>query len=154
MRPLIVPVIALWLGACSEPNPPALREIAVWAPGLEIIIDGQGGGRFSNRPDGKHGRFSLTSTQFQDFVRRLEVYRRSPKTIAGKDMREYVLRGASCKGPYVTDNGGISFRWSGAQGDQFYSVDYGCDRDRYAARNTELQAILKSLPVPAPKSLP
>ncbi|MBB5716454.1 hypothetical protein FHS94_003320 [Sphingomonas aerophila] len=69
-------------------------------------------------------------------------------------MREYVLRGAACKGPHVTDSGGISFRWSGKRGDQFYSVDYGCDRDRFAARNTELQAILKSLPVPAPQSLP
>jgi hypothetical protein len=74
--------------------------------------------------------------------------------MTGEEIREYALRGGRCDGYYVTDNGGISFRWIGASVDQFYSVDYGCERDRYAARNEELRAILKSLPVPEPDSLP
>jgi len=131
-----------------------LSELAIWAPGLEITIDGQGNGRFFKRFSGEKGRFTLTSKQFQALARRMEVFRRSPDTIAGKDMKEHVLNGRRCSGPYVTDNGGISFHWLGSSVDQFYSVDYGCDRERHAARNKELRAILKSLPVPEPDSLP
>ncbi|MBB5716436.1 hypothetical protein [Sphingomonas aerophila] len=121
---------------------------------MDITIDGQGNGRFLNRFDGKDGRFSLNSKQLEHLVRRMEVFRRSPQTMAGGDVRAFALRGVPCDGPYVTDNGGISFRWLGTSVDQLYSADFGCDRDRYAARNKELRAILKSLPVPEPQSLP
>ncbi|MBB5716560.1 hypothetical protein FHS94_003430 [Sphingomonas aerophila] len=154
MRPAIVPAIALWLAACSEPRPPALRQVAIWAPGLDITIDVEGNGRYLNRSNGEHRCFLLASKQLDDLIRRMEVFRRSPQTMAGEDVRAFSLRGVPCDGPYVTDNGGMSIRWLGTSVDQFYSADFGCDRDRYAARNKELRAILKSLPVPEPQSLP
>ena len=152
MRSYIAFAIALWTAACGEPHLPMLNEVAIWAPGLEVTIDGQGNGRFFKRSSGEKGRFSLTPEQLGTLVRRLEVFRRSSDTIAGKDAHALVLN-PPCDGPYVTDNGGITFHWSGPSVDQYYFVDYGCAREKYAARNRELRAILSSLPVPEPEIL-
>ena len=152
MRSCFFLATALWTVGCSQPHPPMLRELQIYAPGLEITINGQGNGRFVNKFSGQSGQFSLKPTQFEALVRRMEVFRRSPDTVEGKKIDAIFL--GRCKGEYVTDNGGITFRWLGPSIDQYYSVNYGCDRERYAARNTELRAILKSLPVPEPAMLP
>jgi hypothetical protein len=131
-----------------------VSQLEIWAPGLEITIDGQGRGRYLKRLAGERGEFALTSEQFAKLIQRLEVFRRSGETIAAAKMRENGLNSFRCDEPYGTDQGGITFHWSGASLDQFYAVDYGCAPDKHAARNRELGAILSSLPVPEPESLP
>lgn len=126
----------------------------IWAPGLEVTIDNQGKGRFIKKSTGEKGRFLLTATQFYELVVRMEVFRRAPDAVSGEDIAAYLASGDQCRDSYVTDSGGISFQWIGPSVNDFYSVDYGCDRERYASRNKELQAILKSLPVPEPDGLP
>jgi hypothetical protein len=146
--------MALWMIACGQTGRPELRELSIRAPGLEIVIDGRGNGTFLKRSSGEKGRFSLTSSQYDALVERMEVFRNSSEAIDGADIEKLVERDGRCDGDYVTDNGGILFHWLGASIDQYYSVDYGCDRDKYAVRNAELKAILRSLPVPEPDSLP
>lgn len=127
----------------------------IWAPGLEIVIDSGGKGHFKQVTTGKSGNFSISSTEFSELRRRTEPFRLSPETITAGQLSEKNLNDSwRCDGNYVTDNGSISFHWIGPSLDQFYFVDFGCDREKNAARNQTLHAVLASLPVPAPDSWP
>lgn len=156
MRRDIVLAILVLVTACREQNPPAIHRLEIYAPGLKIAINNQGTGvfsRYSLNSENRSGAFSLNNKQFNELIRRLEVYRRSHDTVTGAEFERVYMLAPHCK-KYITDNGGITFHWTGPDVDQFYDVDYGCDRDQNAGRNKELRAILRSLPVPEPELLP
>jgi hypothetical protein len=156
VRPKIVLMIALLTAACGEPSPPTFRKLEIFAPGLEITIDGQGAGSFlrrSQRANDRSGRFSLTSAQYDALVRRLEVYRNSEDAKEKVDFDRVFMQAPHCD-ISRSDQGGITFHWDGPEINQFYTVDYGCDAERNVRRNSDLRAILESLPVPEPESLP
>ncbi len=154
IRSLIAVGIMLGTPSCGAPLPPTITRIEIWAAGIEASIDERGRGQFLKQPSRERGTFALDAAQFARLVTRMEVFRRSGDTIAAEDMPEYALRGGRCSGRYVTDQGGISLHWTGPSIDEFYTVDFGCDPEGNAARNAELRAILRSLPVPAPSPLP
>ena len=147
-------LIALAVAGCGDAEPPALDRLEIRAPDLEITIDRRGNGSFKQSSAGASGRFLLSSSDFVALRNRIEPFRRSPETIPESKMLDYVRHGGRCDGNYVTDNGGISFHWIGPSINQFYIVDYGCDRETHASRNAELRSVLASLPVPPPISLP
>lgn len=156
MRSKIVSMVTLLAAACGAPSPPTFRAVEIFAPGLEITIDRQGNGRFlkrSFRTNASSGRFSLKSNQYEALVRRMEVCRKSNDAMKKEEFYRVFMRAPRCK-VYVTDQGGITFHWTGPGIDQFYKVDYGCDFEQNARRNSDLRAILSSLPVPEPESLP
>ena len=143
------PFLALLLAACGAAEPITLNQLEIRAPGLEIIIDEDGKGQFDQSFQNKRGRFTLSRQQFADLMKRIEPFRLSDETMKGTEVSDFLKTGNRCDGDYVTDNGGISLHWLGPSVDQFYIVDYGCDRERHAART-----ILASLPLPDPNGLP
>ncbi|WP_294132252.1 hypothetical protein [Sphingobium sp.] len=148
------PFLALWMAACGAADPIAFDQLEIRAAGLEIIINEDGTGQFNQSFQNKRGRFKLSHQQFANLVKRMEPFRLSGETMTGSEASDFLEAGNRCDGDYVTDNGGISFHWVGPSVDQFYTVDYGCDREKHASRNKELRAILASLPVPGPDGLP
>ncbi|TPG55311.1 hypothetical protein EAH76_08130 [Sphingomonas glacialis] len=133
---------------------PVVERLEISVPGLAILIDRKGNGNFKQSSTGKSGRFLLSADKWDALRDRTEPFRLSPDTIPSSKILEHLMHGSRCDGPYATDNGGISFHWIGPSLDQYYDVDYGCDRERYKTRNDELRSILKSLPVPEPDRLP
>lgn len=154
MRFYFASSLAVCLTACSATEAPPIEQLEIWAPGLEVAIDGQGNGRFKQYSKGTEGRFTLSAAQFAELRKRTEPFRLSRDAISSERISAFIAAGQRCDGDYVTDNGGISFHWSGRSMNQFYAVDYGCERVRYATRNGELRAILASLPVPKSDALP
>jgi len=149
-------MVTLLAAACGEPSSPSFRKLQIFASGLEITIDRQGNGRFikrSFRTNASIGRFSLKSNQYEALVQRMEVYRNSNGAMSKEEFERVFMRAPRCN-DYRTDQGGIGFHWAGPGIDQFYTVDYGCDTEQNARRNSDLRAILNSLPVPEPESLP
>lgn len=153
MRNCALPLFALSVVGCSTDDP-TVDRLEIRAPGLKVVIDRQGNGSFKQSSSDKSGRFVLSPEKLAVLRNRTEQFRRSRDTIPASKMLDYARHGGRCEGPYVTDNGGISFHWTGPSLDQFFVVDYGCDPERYKTRNDHLQSILKSLPVPEPDSLP
>ncbi len=153
MRNCALPLFALAVAGCSTDNP-TVDRLEIRAPGLEIVIDRQGNGSFKQSSSRKSGRFVLSPEKLAALRNRTEPFRRSRDAIPASKMLDYALHGGRCEGPYVTDNGGISFHWTGPSLNQFFAVDYGCDGERHKSRNDQLRSILKSLPVPEPDGLP
>jgi hypothetical protein len=149
----LAPSLIFGVAACGAAKPPILDQIEINAPGLQITVGKDGKGRFNQTMRGKRGRFTLSHEKFSKLVQRMEPFRLSGETMTEPELQTY-FETYYCRGDYVTDNGGISFHWQGPAIDRFYTVDYGCDREKHAARNKELRAILASLPVPAPEPLP
>lgn len=150
----VITLLPLLAVACGQSLPPNIDRVEIWAPNLHVTINARGKGYFVKAPYKRIGQFDIEPNQFAALVQRIEPFRRSSHTINAHEMKNFALFGPPCDGPYVTDNGGITLRWAGPSIDQFFAVDYGCDRNRYADRNRELRSILASLPVPEPNPLP
>ena len=104
-RSKIVLMIVLLTAACAEPSPPTFRELEIFAPGIEITIDGQGHGRVLKRSpqaNDKIGQFLLTTKQYQALVRRMEVYRKSSDAMEKADFDCAFMRAPRCN-EYRTD---------------------------------------------------
>lgn len=152
MRLSMIISVLLSLQGCDQLLPPTVDRIEIWAPGLEIQFDTQGHGLFTNKFTKQRKRFSLTKDRLHEVQARLQPFLRAAKIASEQQLvKEF---NAPCNGSYVTDSGGINIHWSGPSFDRWYLVDYGCDPERNAARNHELQAIVRRLPVPEPSLWP
>lgn len=140
--------------SCGDGTPPAMDQIEIFAPGLEISIKHNGAGQFHQRLENKKGHFNLGREGFSKLQTMTEPYRVSHEVISADVVSNYIAKDRRCEGNYVTDQGGITLHWKGQSMDQFYTVDYGCDGELHAARNRALRGILTSLPVPPPARLP
>ena len=160
MRIYLVSLLSFLTSACAEAEPPSIDRLTIWAPGLEVIIDNRGNGRFSKTefwPEDKvfSGRFVITPERLTQLRARIEPFRRSDDTLEEADFKKQQLSGEqNCAEEPVTDQGHLTFHWLGSSVSQYYSVDYGCEREKNSERNKELRAILSSLPVPEPAPLP
>lgn len=152
MRTAAAVSMLLCLEGCGQPDPPPINRLEIWAPGLEVQIDGLGRGSFQKRSTNQNGRFVLPTKRFAEVRTRLEPFRRSDEAISESELREQLLK--PCPHNYVTDQGGMTIHWSGPALDRWYQIDFGCDPERNAGASKELQTILSSLPVPEPDSLP
>lgn len=147
-------MMCIGTASCGDATPPAMDQIEIFAPGLEISIKPDGAGQFHQRLENKKGNFNIGRKGFAKLQAQTEPYRVSHDAISAEVVSDYIAKDSRCEGNYITDQGGITFHWQGQSVDQFYTVDYGCDGELHAARNRALRGILTSLPVPSPALLP
>lgn len=147
-------IMCIGTASCGDSMPPAMDQIEIFAPGLEISIKQNGAGQFHQQVENKKGHFNLGREGFVKLQTRTEPYRISHDAMSAEAVSDYVAKAKRCDIDYINDQGGITFHWQGQSVDQFYTVDYGCDHERHAARNQTLREILASLPVPPPAPLP
>lgn len=152
MRALVTFFAVQCLGACSQSESFPINDLEILAPGLKIQIDSQGRGQFQKRLTKQEGHFVLSPSRLADLQKRLEPFRPSQKITSETELLKQLTQ--PCSGDYITDQGGVDIHWSGPGVDQWYSADFGCEPGKNVAGNEELQAILRSLPVPEPESLP
>lgn len=118
---------------------------------MRITVDRQGAGRFhlyEPFPDGRSGSFSIPQAKFVSLVGHLEAFRTQAVPMNEESFRKYFETPCPQGVPYVTDASGVTIRWIGPNSDLVYWADFGCDYKRNAARNANIRAILRSLPVP------
>jgi hypothetical protein len=149
-------LILLVTPGCNGAEPlPKVDRIEMRESGwsaVDVEIDGRGLGRYelSNFPRKQAGSFSLTPQQRVVLLKRLEPFQRQAEPLTADTIKR-VLDARCPKGvPSVTDAGGFWVHWMGPNYDRHYSADFGCDYERNRARNDELRAILRSLPVRLP----
>jgi len=150
---LVAAVLLLAVVGCRASHPaPAIDRLEIRMSGrmtAEIILNDRGEGRYRlGEPfaNGRSGAFSLSPQQLAALLRRLRPFQLQS---VGEEGAVASLDHVCPRGvPNVLHAGGAGIRWVGRGYDRFYLADFGCDHERNRARNEELEAIAKSLPVP------
>lgn len=145
LRALALSALIL-LGACG---PEKIDRLEMRGLGREVFVDANGRGQYRLETKGarKEGTFTISADRFGQLLRQLDPYRYAP----GATSRDGLAASASkaCPGEYLTDQGGFYVHWTGPSVDQHYFVDLGCEPTKNAVRNSQLRALLTSLPVPS-----
>ena len=140
----LLATIALLCTACGERQRGPVDTLELGAGNRNATVNKDGKGKFHFAHAGDEP-FTITPQTFRQIEARLASYRSgaTPKT-------KLDLNASFCPDPlpHATDQGFITVRWIGPDADEFLIIDRGCDRDRNAARNRDLLAILDMLPVP------
>lgn len=134
-------------GASPKVDRLEIRKSGWSAVDVSVNSKGQGQYLISDYPRKRSGSFSITPQQFAGLVERLQPFRREAVPFNEKTMRQFIETGCSRGVPYITDQGAVWVHWVGSP-NEHYLADLGCDSERYAARNKELIAIVKSFPLP------
>lgn len=143
----IIPLLAvasLLCSGCGAPVRGPVDTLELTGGIRSATINKDGKGSFYSSHTGGEG-FAITPEAFRRLEARLAKYRDQAKPKNKLD-----LNADFCPPPlpHVTDNGMIVVRWIGAGADDILVIDSGCDRERHAARNRDLLAIIDTLPVP------
>jgi len=155
MRTAFAPLLLLFVaGLGSSQSAPDVDRIEMrlsgWT-GTDIELNRQGERRFSiseTNPRERSGTFSVTPEQFDRLLDRLEPFRRQAVPFSEESIRQFMNAECPEGVPFVTDHGAIWIRWIGRGSDRHYLADLGCDFERNASRNAELQSVIYSLPIP------
>lgn len=155
MRIVLFSLVLALVAACASPQPAEVERIEIRLSGwtamdIQLNREGMGSFQLSRLPDGNNGSFSITRQQFERFVERLEPFREEAVPLTEESGMAYALGGDCPEGaPWVTDAGAVWIHWVGPDSDEHYLAEFGCDRERNAARNQQLRDIIFSLPVPS-----
>jgi hypothetical protein len=145
LRALALSALVL-LGACSSEK---IDRLEMRGLGREVFVDAQGSGQYRLLAEStqKEGTFTISTDQFRQLLRQLDPYRNAPEATP----RDGLATSASkpCPDQYLTDQGGFYVHWIGPSIDQHYFVDLGCEPTKNAVRNSQLRALLTSLPGPS-----
>ena len=153
---LMASLIPFWATGCadnpsSEPVEQIEMRISGWSS-LDVVIDADGKGSFEASepfPEGKNGSFQISRGEFLQVLEKLEPYRDQSEEFSDESITAYIDRRCPEGIPAVTDAGAFYVRWKTEKSDRHFLVDFGCDYERYADRNSELRAVVDGLPIEA-----
>lgn len=122
---------------------------------IDVELNSRGEGRYklsepleNGSVNNRHGSFTVNPQQYLQVVERLEPFRRQAVPFTDESALAFIEQPCPEGIPSMTDAGGVYIRWMGADLDQHYLADLGCDYQRNSRRNAELIGIMKTLPVP------
>ena len=151
MRTSAIGALAMLMAGCGAADrSEEVVSIELRASGLSLSVDANGNGHYpidavyrSHQPT----PINIGREGFSRLLKRVAPFRAEAGSTEPTS-RQFLGSDCPKELPRVTDAGMMSIRWIGPGLDQIYIADFGCDYRRYAGRNGELVAILKSLPVP------
>ncbi|MBY8823853.1 hypothetical protein [Sphingomonas colocasiae] len=150
--------LALLVAACDAQND-GLQKVeriqlilSGWAS-MDIEVNISGEGRYTinhgvSSAQAVSGSFVISPQKFADLANLLKPFqsRSVPLTKSSIDR----LMTWTCPKPStrINDAGAFYVQWTGPRLNNYYYADFGCDANKMKARNAELRAIMRSLPVP------
>jgi len=150
--------LVLLVAACDNQNDGFQKVeriqliLSGWAS-MDIEVKISGEGRYAinhgvGSAQAESGSFVISPQKFAELASRLKPFqsRSAPLTKSSIDR----LMTWTCPKPstQINDAGALYVQWTGPQLNNYYYADFGCDANKMKARNAELRAIVRSLPVP------
>lgn len=154
MRSLF-PLVAMFVVvACSKADRPEIDVVELRRSGWvseDVTINSKGFGTYrisEPYPEGQSGTFKMTQEQFVNFLSGLERYRAEAETYTDESAMRFVEAACPPRAPRTTDAGAMYIRWKGPKYDTHFLMDFGCDADRHADRNSRMHRTFERLPLP------